>query len=187
MGTTEIDLSARVARNVRHLREARGLTQQQMAKSAGLPRATWANLETGSANPTLSVLHKAAVALQVPLDELVASPRAACRFYARAQLTERRRGAVRVRNLLPDPVGGMMFERLELPARSQLVGVPHMPGTREYFACETGSIELTAAGERWRLESGDVVVFRGDQRHAYANPGPGTAIGLSVVLLVPVE
>src|SRR2546425_1099373 len=35
----------------------------------GVPRATWANLETGGGNPTLAVLHRVAQALQVPLDE----------------------------------------------------------------------------------------------------------------------
>jgi len=30
-----------------------------------------------------------------------------------------------------------------------------------------------------------VVVFRGDQRHAYANPGSTVAVGYSVVVLAP--
>ena len=62
-----------------------------------------------------------------------------------------------------------------------------MPGTREYLACEAGTIVLAAAGERWTLRAGDVVVFRGDQRHSYANPGAAIAVGYSVVLLVPVS
>ena len=69
-------LAARLAHNMRQLRQARGVTQQQMAKLSSLPRATWANLESGGANPTLAVLHSVAVALQVPLEELIAAPRA---------------------------------------------------------------------------------------------------------------
>jgi len=53
---------ARLGANVRQLRAARGLTQAQIARLAGLPRATWANLETGAANPTLAVLIKVAAA-----------------------------------------------------------------------------------------------------------------------------
>ena len=41
------------------------------------------------------------------------------------------------------------------------------------------------AGEHSRLAPGDVVVFRGDQRHSYRNPGARTAVGYSVVLLAP--
>src|SRR5882724_2797012 len=180
-------LSDRIARSLRTLRDARGLTQEQVARLAGVPRATWANLEAGGGNPTLAVLHRVAQALQVPLDELIAEPRAACRFYPRDQLTEKRRGDVRLRNLLPDPLPGVVLDRMELPPRSQLTGVPHMPGTREYLACEAGTIVLAAAGERWTLRAGDVVVFRGDQRHSYANPGAAIAVGYSVVLLVPVS
>ena len=61
-------LSGRLGRNVKQLREARALTQQQMAKIAGLPRATWANLESGEGNPTLAVLSRVAFAFQVSLE-----------------------------------------------------------------------------------------------------------------------
>lgn len=179
------DLASRVARNVRQLRAARDLTQQQMAKLAGLPRATWSHLESGAANPTLGVLHKAARALQVTLEELIAAPRGAARFYPRGSLPSRTRGQVVVRRLLPDVIPGMEIDRLELAPRATMTGVPHTPGTREYLTCESGHIVLAAAGERWELGPGDVVVFRGDQKHSYTNPGPAAAVGYSVVLLVP--
>ena len=66
-----------------------------------------------------------------------------------------------------------------------MTGVPHTPGTREYLTCERGAIRLSASGQRWELAAGDVVVFRGDQRHAYSNPGAVTAVGYSVVVLAP--
>ncbi len=180
------ELAARLSRNIRQLRDARGMTQQQMAKFSGLPRATWANLESGAANPTLSVLHKVALALQIPLEELISAPRAACKLYPRDSLPLRSRGQVAVRKLLPDPIAGMAIDRMDFPPRSQMTGVPHTPGTREYLTCETGSILLVAAGEKWTLRAGDVVVFRGDQRHSYQNPGGERAVGYSVVVLAPV-
>ena len=66
-----MDDAARLGRNVKDLRQARGLTQGQLAKLAGIPRATWANLESGAANPTLNVMLAVARGLQVPLEELV--------------------------------------------------------------------------------------------------------------------
>ena len=41
------ELAGRLARNVKQLRQVRGLTQVQMAKLSDLPRATWSNLERG--------------------------------------------------------------------------------------------------------------------------------------------
>jgi quercetin dioxygenase-like cupin family protein len=92
-----------------------------------------------------------------------------------------------VRSLLPDKIAGMQIERMELPAGARLIGVPHTPGTREYLTCETGEIELVASGQSFRLQPGDVVVFRGDQRHSYFNPGRRTTIAYSVVILKPVD
>jgi transcriptional regulator with XRE-family HTH domain len=129
----------------------RGLTQQQMAKASGLPRATWANLETGGANPTLSVLHRVASALQVTIEELISRPRTAAQLYPRERLPTRKRGDVTVRSLVPDPIPGLAMERLQLPRGGRMIGIPHTPGTREYLACESGEILLVAGGEQWRL------------------------------------
>jgi transcriptional regulator with XRE-family HTH domain len=175
----------RLAKNVKQLRESRGFTQQQMAKLAEVPRATWANLESGAANPTLSILHRAANALQVSIEELISAPRASCRFYARGTLPTRRPGLALVRKLLPDPIPGMEIDRIELAANGRMTGVPHTPGTREYLTSESGEITLVVSGERFVVGPGDVAVFRGDQRHSYANPGRSPAVGYSVVLLAP--
>jgi transcriptional regulator with XRE-family HTH domain len=179
----DTDLAARFGLNVKHLRETRGATQAQMAKLAGVPRATWANVESGAANPTLAVIDRVATALQVTIEELVAVPRASAQRYARGVLPVRQRGEVTIQKLLPDPIPGMEIDRFELPAGARMAGVPHTPGTREYLTCEAGEIVLVTAGERFDLAPGDLVAFHGDQRHSYANPGKKTAIAYSVVVL----
>jgi quercetin dioxygenase-like cupin family protein len=75
---------------------------------------------------------------------------------------------------------------MELPAGAAMAGVPHTTGTREYLTCERGEIELSAGGASWTLGPGDVVVFRGDQKHGYRNPGTTTTIAYSVVAFAPV-
>src|SRR5260370_17760249 len=108
-------LGDRIARNVKQLREARGLTQDQMARIASLPRATWTNLESGGANPTVTVLHRAASALQVTIEELLSTPRAACEYFPRGTLPTRTPGQAQVRKPLPHPIPGMEMARIELP------------------------------------------------------------------------
>ena len=174
-----------LADNIRAIREARGLSQQQIAKAAGIPRATWTHLESGAANPTLAVLTKVAAALQVRLDELLASPRQAARFLRADELPSRQRGPVAIRKLLPEPLPGLDLERMTLPPGARMTGIPHTPGTREYLTCEHGTVELAVAGERFTLAAGDVVIFRGDQRHAYHNPGTTTAIAYSAIAFAP--
>ncbi len=175
----------RLADNIKALREARGLSQQQIAKIADIPRATWTHLESGAANPTLAVLIKVAAALQVRLDELLAPARGPARHLTADELPSRQRGDVVIRKLLPEPLPGLDLERMVLPPGARMAGVPHTPGTREYLTCERGSVELAVGGERYTLREGDVVVFRGDQRHGYHNPGAATAVAYSAIAFAP--
>jgi XRE family transcriptional regulator, regulator of sulfur utilization len=169
--------------NLRQLRGARGLTQARVADAAGLPRPTYANLETGAANPTLAVLVRVAAALQVGLEELLSPPRAAVRLFPKGSLPIEKRGDVLVTSLLPDPLPGLQIERLELAAGARMKGTPHVAGTREYLVCERGAVELSASGEVFKLAEGDALVFRGDQAHSYRNPGSARAVCYSAVVL----
>jgi quercetin dioxygenase-like cupin family protein len=157
-----------------------------MAKIAGIPRPTWTHLESGAANPTLSVLVKVANALQVRLEELIGPPQSAAKFYPASSLLIRRRGEVSVRKLLPETIAGLEIERMELPPGARMVGIPHTAGTREYLTAESGVIELSVSGESFRLNPGDVVVFRGDQKHGYGNPGKSRSVAYSVIAFAPV-
>jgi len=182
------DLRANLAANVRRLREARGLSQQKMAQLSGIPRPTWASLESGSANPTLGVLSRASSALSVSIEELIGAPRTAAQLFRAADMKERKRQGARLRALVPEAIPGLDISRMELEPGGQMVGVPHTPGTREYLTCERGRIELVASGEHWVLGPGDSLVFRGDQRHSYRNLDPRrSAVAVTVVCFAPVS
>lgn len=185
VSSVEEPIAAALAANVRQLRLARGLTQEQLAKVSGVPRPTWAHLESGAANPTLAVLVRVATALQVSIEELISAPKATGRLVRRDALRTRTRQGVAIRKLLPEPLPGLEIERMELPAGARMTGTPHRAGTREYLTCESGRIVLVASGARWALDPGDVVVFRGDQPHSYHNEGRGPAVGYSAVVLAP--
>lgn len=176
------NISSNIANNLRGLRIGRSWSQDQLAQASGVPRPTLSYLESGEANPTIQVLLRLAQSLQVSLQDLIGTPRSECRHFPAAQLPVHKRGESTIRKLLPDSLPGVEFDRFELPKGARLAGIPHRQGTREYLTCEAGSIELHVAGEAFRLEPGDVMVFRGDQRHSYVNIGPKTAVGYSVVL-----
>src|SRR5690242_6426041 len=185
--STSHSIAASLAHNVKQLREGRNLSQDQAARLSGVPRATWANLESGTANPTVSVLTKVAAGLQISVEELLSPPRATFKFYPVSALPSARRGSIPVRKLLPDFIHNMQLDRMEFPPGSRMTGIPHRTGTREYLTCETGEVLLTVSEETLRLSPGDVVVFRGDQKHSYANPSSKTAVAYSIVILRPMS
>ena len=181
-------IATNLAANLKYLRSQQGLTQAQLAGRGEIPRSTLANIETGEGNPTISVLARLALALQVSIEELLSTPRAQCQVFPKGSLETilRARGAAQVMKLLPDPVPGMEIDRMTLQPGAQIVGIPHRPGTREYLCCERGQLVLWAGGERYVLEAGDVAAFQGDQKHSYRNEGRTAAVGFSVVALVPI-
>lgn len=181
-------ISGHLATNLRYLRQRRGLTQAQLAKLCGVPRSTVGQLESGSGNPTLSVLARLASALQLSIEEMLSAPHARTAVFPKGTLpvlSRGKSGAVTVQKLLPDAVPGMEIDRIELAAGGRMTGVPHRPGTREYLCCEKGRITLWTEGEKHVLSAGDVAAFQGDQPHSYQNDGDATAIGFSVVALAP--
>lgn len=59
-----------VGKNIRRLRKARGVTQEQLAAEAGMAMRYLSGVERGEENPTLRFLAKIADALEVPLTDL---------------------------------------------------------------------------------------------------------------------
>lgn len=67
-----MDVRHRLGRNVKRLREERGLSQEALAFEAELHRTYVSGVERGVRNPTVTVIEKIAIALKVSLSELVA-------------------------------------------------------------------------------------------------------------------
>jgi transcriptional regulator with XRE-family HTH domain len=61
----------RIALNLRRLRNARALTQADVAKKAGLSREYLSRIEGGRQDPTVGTLEKIAKALKVTVVDLV--------------------------------------------------------------------------------------------------------------------
>jgi transcriptional regulator with XRE-family HTH domain len=174
-----------LARNLVNLRRTRGLTQDMLARDAGVPRSTIANLESGEGNPSLAVLVKVAQALAVPIDELLASPRAMVRQWSADEIAMRTKGrGVDIRPLVPEPVPDSQMEVMDFAPGAIMGGTPHLPGTREFFTCLAGRVKITVAGDAFELGTGDVLAFPGNLPHSYQNlDGVSPARGVSVVIL----
>ena len=177
-------VAAHLARNLGGLRHARALTQDTLARKAGVPRSTIANLESGTGNPSLRVLVKVANALGVPIDELLGAPLAHVRQWTAAEIETREQGrGVRVRPLVPEPVQDEMLAVMSFTPKALMRGTPHLPGSREYFTCLEGRVTIYVAGARHDLAIGDVLAFPGNLAHSYQNDDDHRpAFGVSIVI-----
>jgi len=61
-----------LSKNIKRLREAKGLSQEKLARLADVANNTLIKMETGeNKNPTLETLKKVAQALDVGVDDLI--------------------------------------------------------------------------------------------------------------------
>jgi transcriptional regulator with XRE-family HTH domain len=62
-----------LAKNLRELREAKGLSQEMLALESEVDRTYVSQIERGVCNPSLRVLHQIALTLKAPISDLLAT------------------------------------------------------------------------------------------------------------------
>ena len=131
------------------------------ASAAAVPRSTIANLESGDGNPSLVGAGQGRAARSACRStSCSASPRAKVRRWPAAEVAMRVKGrGVTIRELVPEPVPDEMMEVMDFAPGAAMGGTPHLPGTREFFTCLDGRVNLMVAGERYALAAGDVLAF----------------------------
>ena len=65
------DICKTIAANVRHLRTVKGISQEELAHLTDLDRTYISGIERGLRNPTIRVLEKLAIALDVDICRLI--------------------------------------------------------------------------------------------------------------------
>ena len=86
--------------------------------------------------------------------------------------------------MVPEPLPEETLTIMDFSPKANMRGLPHLPGTREFFTCLAGQVTIFVAGDRYDLSAGEVLAFPGNLPHFYQNPhGQQDARGVSVVIL----
>ncbi|MBL1102648.1 helix-turn-helix transcriptional regulator [Streptomyces sp. 205] len=159
-----------VARNVRLLREQRGLSLAELARQAGLAKQTLSKLELGTGNPTVDTLFSIAGALGVPVTRLVAERDQVMTVQRGDDVAWERHDGYESRSL--DHVYGSGVIESYLVRVSRVQGMdkpsePHPAGTLEHLYVIRGRVRVGPADAPVELAAGDFVRYPGDQPHVY--------------------
>uniref|UniRef100_A0AAU3H4V0 XRE family transcriptional regulator n=1 Tax=Streptomyces sp. NBC_01401 TaxID=2903854 RepID=A0AAU3H4V0_9ACTN len=158
--------AAAVGAQIRRRREQRGMSGSELARRAGLSKATLSQLEAGKGNPTIETLDALAVALRIPLTDLLTRDTDPGPVLVPG--TTAVEGEVG-RELLRRISSGNSLEiwRLRMPPNTELNGVPHATGTVEHLLVASGHVTAGPADTPQNLSAGDLLAFAGDAPHIY--------------------
>ncbi len=163
-----------VARNVRLLREQRGLSLAELARQAGLAKQTLSNLEQGTGNPTVDTLFSIAAALGVPVTRLVAEREQMMTVQRGDEGVWQRHSGYEAREL--DHIyGSGVIENYVVRIGETVDGAegaatpsePHPVGTLEHLYVISGRVRVGPADSPVELSAGDFVRYPGDRPHVY--------------------
>ena len=182
----------RVGETIRRLRQAKGMTLQELALASGVSMGMLSQVERDRANPSLRVLTQIRLALGASVSELFddAEPRAATdpAFVRRAD----RRGWLELgylsKELLsPRNPDHLQFMILHIPPGGTSGGQPlSYPADKGGMILE-GSLELTVKNQMVLLREGDSFLFDSLDPHSFRNPTEATARVLWIIGAVQVE
>jgi XRE family transcriptional regulator, regulator of sulfur utilization len=167
------EMARRVAEVLKKLRADRRLSLDDLAARSGVSRAALSQIEGARTNPTLAVLWKIAVGLDVPFHDLLGSnDEQDVRVLRAGDTPPLKSGDGRMESRLLSPGGAtadIEVYDLRLQPKAVHKSDPHGKGTTETLVVLTGSLCLIVEGSEHELGTGDSVFFRADVPHTYEN------------------
>jgi transcriptional regulator with XRE-family HTH domain len=187
-----MEINRRIARRVRELRSAQGLSLDALAERSGVSRSTISLIERGQTSPTASVLDKLAAALDVTLASLfeqAEAPAARSPLARKAEQpvwTDPATGYVR-RNISPSVQSPLQLVEVVFPARQRLAydSVPRSTRIHQQIWMIEGSMEITVGERTWDLQKGDCLAMRLDEPIVFHNPAREPARYLVALATLP--
>ena len=175
------DPSLVLGARLKHGRLVLGLTMKQLATAAGCSESMLSKVERGLATPSLSALHRLAVALNTNVAELtsvgplVSSP--ITRHGKRPIISFKGRnsdGGINLERVIVPGPGRLLQSDIHViePSAQSDEQISHA-GEELGFVLE-GKLELYLNEERYLLGKGDSFYFPSDIPHGYRNPGKTT-------------
>lgn len=166
-----------VGRRLRELRRRKGLSQRALARACEMSANAVGLIERGECSPSVSTLHRLAIALGVPITDLLTEDDERTVVLRRqADRSPVSHGPVTMENLaegLAGPGIEIFLVTLEPGAGVDGETIVHMG--EEFVFCLEGEIEYHVSGRVYRLEAGDSLIFLAHHPHCWCNPGDHVA------------
>ncbi|MEI4486084.1 cupin domain-containing protein [Frigidibacter sp. MR17.14] len=167
----EVDIGNRL----RGLREARKISQRELARRVGVPNSTISLIEANRTNPSVGALKRILDGLPIGLSEFFAwepeAPRKA--FFAAEELVEIGKGRISYRRVGDaTPFRQLMMLKECYQPGADTGRVPLVHDGEEAGIVLSGRLEVTVEDQRRVLGPGDAYAFDSSRPHRFRAVGP---------------
>lgn len=179
-----------IGHQIKKLRNAKGLTLDQLAAKSGVSKSMLSQIERNKTNPTVGILWSLTQALSIDIGELLGSAPKVNEKLDNISLVKSHQtpeiqsadGKCTLKILGPlDLVSNMEWYEINMDKNGILDSDPHTKGTREHLTLLTGSIIITTDKQEKTLEAGDTARYGADVHHSIKNNGNSAAQAILIV------
>ncbi|MFF5210038.1 helix-turn-helix domain-containing protein [Streptosporangium sp. NPDC000396] len=150
-----------IGRRIRSLREERGISLSELARRAGVGKATLSGLENGTRNPTLETLWAVTAQLGVPLATAL-GPGPVIRGTAVEGV---------LLQVFRDEAVTYELYRLMIPVGATQTSPAHHRGVTEHITVFSGTLQAGPVGSPLLAGPGEHITWSSDVPHTYAAIG----------------
>ena len=165
-------LSHNVAVNLKRIRTSKGMSLDVLSEQTGVSKSMLAQIEKGTANPSLGVLGKIISGLRIEFQELIQSPAMdACLVQVEKMVpTKEMEGEYKVWTCFPYEDNRVAeIYRIDIEPGCVYMSGGHGEKTREYITVLQGQVTIESNGQSYTVCETEVFRFETDQMHRYCN------------------
>jgi transcriptional regulator with XRE-family HTH domain len=168
-----------LARSLKKRRLERAISLSELARRAGVSKATLSALERGIGNPSVDTVWALAEALNIPFGDLFDGAREdviEVRRIEDAQTITEEEGFRGRRLLTRHRRGALELYVLDIERGARREAAAHSPGVIEHVIVISGQAEVGPADQPATLGAGDCMTFSADRPHVYRAVGASTRL-----------
>lgn len=167
-------LSHNVSENLKRIRQSKGMSLEQVAEQTGVSKSMLAQIERGTANPSLGVLGKITSGLRIEFQTLINQPKQEYCLVIPENLipTKELEAQYKVWTCFPfEDSQSIEVYRIDIEPGGVYVSGSHGEKTREYISVIDGTLTIDCYNHLQHIKKGQVYKFETDQPHIYRNDG----------------
>lgn len=170
--------SETISHNLRHHRESRGLSFDQLSTLTGVSKSMLRQIETGKSSPTIATIWKITNGLKLSFSTLLCqqTTQAEVKSVTAEEPITEEHGHFRLYPLIPfDPQQSYETYYFEIDPKTAFHGEPHAGNVYEYLFVQKGTVCISIKGNDYEVGEGEFLRFLADSAHDYKCVGDTTA------------